>query len=344
MIYLEFTLNFITDSEAGNRLLTEAGYSTEHAIDAVVMLEELCVLSSIIDKITEDYVKGDLLPQRFEVELDVAPMKLHRGQEIDILEDMVNRNVLVPMRDNKYRVMLSSMMNRVFSLTGTDDKDSIRKKISNIRQTDAYLEALDKIEWELVKTVHENVDMKYLDTDSLEATLTPEELLEAFKQAQEAQQKLREVSSDSELVKYGKQFRESIIKMAELIEEEAGRQRKIMIESAIYPRSFIGRRDEPLVKSSWALNPNFRNHPLIVKFQTVIKDNHDTLSDLADRYEDFIREIVDNLGNIYRDESDPEMAEAWKTIDTHAKALKVQALMIEKSVSSMDTLFSDIDT
>ncbi|MBD3405267.1 MAG: hypothetical protein GF411_03910 [Candidatus Lokiarchaeota archaeon] len=338
---MEVTTKFITDSEAGKRLLTDAGYSTEHAIDAVAMLGELCVLSTIVETMTENYERGELLPPRFEVDLDVPPMQLYRGKNIDILEYMVSRNILVPRRGNTYRVMLSSMMNRIFSLTGNDDKESIRKKIKNIRQTEAYLNFLDEVEWELVQTVHENVDAKYLDTDELETMLTPDNLLESFRQAQQAQKKLREVESDKELAKYRTQFREAIESLAENIEKEASRQRKIMVETAIYPRSFIGRRDEPLVRSSWALKPDFKNHPLIIKFQKVIKNNHDTLSELADLYEDYIREVVDGLDSVHRDETDSEMEKHWEKIDTHAKALKVQALMIEKSVSSMDSLFTE---
>ena len=135
---------------------------------------------------------------------------------------------------------------------------------------------------------------------------------------------------------------------------EATDQWQVIRGASSYPRSILNRSGPPLIQSSMSLKPDFEHHPLIAKFQQLIKMNHEKIAQLADVYEDHITQAFDDIKKLpkgiqilellmERFEGLPEVTVikiAWDKIDKHAPALKAQAKMFERLVASMDRLFT----
>jgi len=135
---------------------------------------------------------------------------------------------------------------------------------------------------------------------------------------------------------------------------EATGQWQVILGASTYPRSILNRSGPPLIQSSMSLKPDFKNHPLIEKFQQLIKMNHEKIGLLADVYEDHISEVFDDIKKLpkgiqilellmERFDGLPEVTaiqDAWDQIGKYAPALKAQAKMFEGLVASMDRLFT----
>jgi hypothetical protein len=279
------------------------------------------------------------------------------------------------MGEDNYRVMLSNMMNRLFTITETTHLGSIRNLISELSNSGPIELALDTIEWDLVKCVHEAVDIVYMDVPLLKEIMTPTHLITKFKAAQSLTNRIVEMGGifdgpEKDIIKSFTGFRKgktlcnllkdysyTLVDLAAAVEGEANRQRTVISSVSIYPRSFLGRDTEPLFRCSLSKSPNFRFHPLIIKFQEIIHKNHELLAQLADKYEDNIRETiwginqlpraVDTLAHLEEHvDGLPEidtLKNAWAMIDRYLKTMNVQAQIVEGLVESMDTLFAKLE-
>ena len=348
---MSYAQQFLENPEAAKNLLEQTGYSTNQTFEAIACLGELCVLSVIIKQAFSNHKRGELLPHRFEVELNVGPLNLHRTQNVDLLAKLENCNVLIPIRDCRYRVMLSNMLNRLFLLSAESDTDSIRSRTTGISNKEMLESSLDKLEWEIVRNVHELIDLNYLQIEELETNLVPDGLVTTFSLGHELADTILQKGSKLK-IKDLSRYLESIYGLSNALEEEVKRQRDLIRSFNTYPRSFVGRGTPPLVGSSWNHRPEFRSHPLIKKFLELIKNNHESLATLADKYEDYITEVMDGIQKLPRGieecslfsnkEGIPtieELSNTWSNIEKKSKALSVQAKLVEGLISSIDTLF-----
>lgn len=364
---MEYTTKFLQNSNTGSELLAESGYSTNQLVSAVIGLGELCVLGLAIHHVIQNHVKGDLLPPRFEVELSVDPIKLQRVGEVDLLKSLEDHNVLVSLGNKKYRVMSSSTLNRMFALTAQTGDDSIRGGFSGLGDKGPLEAALDRVEWEIIEAVHDNVDVKYLEVTELENQMKPQELLDELSKAKDLATRIDEFGgwdktqneSTEKLLKNKKfldilkEYFSIIRKLSVIVQAEVEKQKNLIGRFSTYPRSFVGRKTVPLVGSSWNLRPDFRNHPLIQKFLLLIESNHAKLAGLADVYEDYIREFADGVKNlpggidilVATDDLNlnlptiDEMKSNWDKIARASDALLGQAKFVEVYLASIDTLF-----
>ncbi len=366
---LRYAEHFLKDPEAAKNLLTETGYSTNQALEVVTRIGELCVLSEILNQFVVDHVPGDNLPHRFEVEISITPLQLHRTQEVDLAKSLEDCNVLIPLREGQYRAMLSSTLNRLFSLTAEDSPESIRGGFSGFSNTALFESSLDEIEWDIVRVVHEAIDRKYLHIEDLELGMVPHDLVTKFSASREiadmiesdggiidgAPDEIADSILNSETLKPDilVTYHNSILQMADAVEKEVERQRNLIRSFNIYPRSFVGRRSPPLAGSSWNHRPDFKSHPLIRKFLEVIKENHEHLAMLADKYEDYITEVAEGVKLLPRGigavslfvdidgmHEASNLQTTWTSIEQKTAGLSVQAKMVENLISSMDTLFA----
>ncbi len=369
---MSYSSKFLESGDSARDLLLEAGYASAAAIEAVTKISELCIYVNLVGKVASDHQKGEPLPPHFETEVDIKPIKLRGSSSINLVEELENRNVLVP-RSGKYRVMLSNMMNRIFSLTSNNGSDSIRSTISNLHDVAKFSNALETVEWELVTAIHDNVDIKYLDIPALEANKVPKALLENMESITELANQMVEQdidlndSSDSliKIMTKGDQsssnmrilerYLSSIQKLSVQIEDE-GKERWRVIQGATrYPQSILNRSGPPLIKSSWHLKPDFRNHPLIEKFKNLMSTNLEFIIGIITMYEGFITDIVDqvsklprgtNLVNTLRERnpvlpSGEEMTDWWTCIEKQAPGLKAQLKLLTSLISNADSLFQN---
>ena len=247
--------------------------------------------------------------------------------------------------------MLSNMLNRLFLLSAESDTDSIRSRTTGISNKEMLESSLDKLEWEIVRNVHELIDLNYLQIEELETNLVPDGLVTTFSLGHELADTILQKGSKLK-IKDLSRYLESIYGLSNALAEEVKRQRDLIRSFNTYPRSFVGRGTPPLVGSSWNHRPEFRSHPLIKKFLELIKNNHESLATLADKYEDYITEVMDGIQKLPRGieecslfsnkEGIPtieELSNTWSNIEKKSKALSVQAKLVEGLISSIDTLF-----
>ncbi|MHA1943431.1 MAG: hypothetical protein ACW96M_03445 [Candidatus Thorarchaeota archaeon] len=368
---MEYTEEFLNNRDVAIKLVADVGYSTNQTLSAVAGLGELCTLALVLKQAVTGHERGTLLPHRFEVSLTVKPFRLQRTHEVNPLEALETHNVLISLGNEKYRAMLSSMLNRVFMLTAQNGPESIRSNLSGLGNTVPLESALDKIESEIVQTVHDSVDVNYLEIDTLDTQMTPQILLNTLRSSKEFAAKLVEVgvnidgpnedsslsldqiSLDSAEFKLIADYFRSVIFLASLVDIEVKRQKELISKFSIYPRSFVGRKTTPLIGSSWNHRSDFRSHPIISKFLKLIEDNHERLAKLADLYEDYVRELVETVEHLPRGidavsmlktpmeglPNSGELRVAWDLIQHKSAALWGQAKFIEAYVASIDTLF-----
>ncbi|UCE09313.1 MAG: hypothetical protein JSW61_10075 [Candidatus Thorarchaeota archaeon] len=363
---------FFSDRSVVQDLLDEGGVQLEPLRAVISQIGRLCAISQIIDKMAQDHVAGDLLPLRFEIELTLPPISILRSETVDVMKEFEDSSVLVSLGGGRYRVMLSVLMNTLFGLSSSKGEDSIEQTISRFNNPEPFKKALESVQWEIIRSVHEHIDLKYLALDSLEQTLPPSNLVEVGNASKSILERIaasegfgedlefemtraaRKLRTDSGLLEVMKEYIVSLSVVSAAVKREANRQWDIMRDIVSYPRSFLARKKEPLVKSSWSLSPDFRSHPLIVKYQELIAENHSTLARLADVYEDHIADAVETIGAFpkcldlhvalmrrFPDlPSEQDFKSTWDQIDTQCRALLVQANLIESVVSSMDSLFA----
>ncbi len=361
---MEYIKSFIDDANVRIALLEEGGFQQEPAKAVLEKLGQLCAIGVVVEQLTQNHTPGDSLPLRFEVSLDIPPMKISGTKTIDVMQIFEDANLIVPLSGNSYRVMLSSLMNTLFSLSTEGESGSVRHEIRRINHPDPFLQALDTAELEIIGQIHDSIDMKYLDVVSVEQTLTPSLLLDATKAAVEALAKsgvdsakgLVDLASkrrpDKTIIENLVAYVKSIMMLSTAISQEASRQWEIMQAVATYPRSFLARKTEPLFRSGRSSVEGFRNHPLMVKFEELVRKNHIILSNLGKTYRNHIESVTQDIPRLPKshemlvaltkhseDLPDEEsFAAAWVAIDTHSQALLVQAQLVQSVVASMDTL------
>lgn len=363
---MEHTTKFLQNNTA-SELLAESGYSTNQLVSAVKGLGELCVLGIVIHHVVQNHVKGDLLPPRFEVDLPIQPIKLQRVGEVNLLKSLEEYNVIISLGNQRYRVMLSATLNRMFALTAQTGEDYIRSGFSGFGDKGPLEAALDRVEWEIIEAVHDNVDIKYLEVTELENQMKPQELLNMLSKANDLATTIDELGgwettpdeSTKKLLKNKKllgalnEYFSIINNLSSIVQTEVKTQKNLIRRFSTYPRSFVGRKSVPLVGSSWNLRPDFRNHPLIQKFLLLIESNHAKLAGLADIYEDYIREFVEGVKNLPSSfdaliaiedlnldfPTAAEMKSIWNKITRASDALLGQAKFVEVYLASIDTLF-----
>ncbi|MDF1538951.1 MAG: hypothetical protein P1Q69_08610 [Candidatus Thorarchaeota archaeon] len=367
---MTYSSDFLAREDAARNLLLEAGYSSAAAISAVTKLTELCLYVGLVKTMAVQHVKGENLPSQFDAEISVKPIKLRGSDTVDVVRELEDKNVLV-LRGGKHRVMLSNMMNRVFSLTAESGIDSIRQDVSKLHDTETFMDALDTIEWELVSMIHENIDLKYLDIVTLAENETPIELIEAVEigLAQALQLKLRGIDLEdtseemTKLMTKGSDGKENMEMLTEYLSQiksisEAlvyeGKQRWTVIQGATsYPRSLLNRANPPLIKSSWFLNPEFHSHPITQKFQDLMCTNQESIKKIVSTYESHISRVIDRISLLHRGghlveplrekaEHLPtyeEISGYWEIIDKQGNGLKAQSKLLEGVVSRMESLF-----
>jgi hypothetical protein len=364
---MDYTTKFLQNSNTASELLAESGYSTNQLVSAVTGLGELCVLGLAIQHVVQNHAKGDLLPPRFEIELPIEPIKLQRVGEVDLLKALEENNVLISLGNQRYRVMLSTTLNRLFTLTAQTGDDSIRSGLTGFGDQGPLDAALNKVEWEIIEVVHDNVDVKYLEVTELETQMKPQELLNTLSKANDLATTIDELGGwetaqdesidklmkNKKLVGLLSEYFNLITNLSVVVQNEVEKQKILIGRFSTYPRSFVGRKSVPIVGSSWNHNPDFRNHPLIQKFLLLIESNHTKLAGLADIYEDYIREFVDGVKNLSLGietldaihESNPnfpsptEIKSIWDKIARASEALLGQAKFVEIYLASIDTLF-----
>ena len=364
---MDYTTKFLQNSNTASELLAESGYSTNQLVSAVTGLGELCVLGLAIQHVVQNHVKGDLLPPRFEVEFSFKPIKLQRVGDVDLLKFLEDQNVLVSLGNQKYRAMLSTTLNRLFALTAQTGADSIRSGLSGFGDKGPLETALDRVEWEIIEVVHNNIDVKYLEIAELEIQMKPQELLNTLSKANDLVRTIEELhgwdasqdESMSKLLKDKKllgslsEYFNMITNLSVVVQTEVEKQKNLIRRFSTYPRSFIGRKTVPLVGSSWNHDPDFRNHPLIQKFLLLIESNHAKLAGLADIYEDYIRDFAEGVKNLPAGietlyvitENNPsfpsldKMKSIWNELSHASEALFGQAKFVEVYLASIDTLF-----
>jgi len=123
-----------------------------------------------------------------------------------------------------------------------------------------------------------------------------------------------------------------------------------------YPRSFLARNHEPLVKSYWSFKPEFREHPLMIKFQELIQKNHTRITETVDIYQRRIEEIKQRISKMprcfdvlplmrQRNSKLPTPSnyeKKWNEIMDEFSGLGSQLDVMKDLVSSMDSLFVSI--
>lgn len=364
---MTYSDDFLKNRNSASELLAESGYSTNQMVSAVKGLGELCVLALVIRQAIQNHIKGDLLPPRFEVDLQVEPIKLQRVGEVNLIESLENHNVVISLGQQRYRAMLSATLNRLFALTAKTGDDSIRRGFSGYGDKGPLEAALDRVEWEIIEAVHDNVDVKYLEVTDLENQMKPKELLDILSKANDLATVIDELGgwettpgeSTKKLLKNKKllgalnEYFSIINNLSTIVQTEVENQKNLIGRFSTYPRSFVGRKSVPLVGSSWNLRPDFRNHPLIQKFLLLIESNHAILAGLADVYEDYIREFVEGVKNLPSSfdaliaiedanldfPTAAEMKSIWDKITRASDALLGQAKYVEVYLASIDTLF-----
>ncbi len=364
---MNYTDDFLQNRNAASDLLTESGYSTNQMVSAVKKLGELCVLSLVIRQAVQNHIKGEFLPPRFEVDLPIEPIKLQRVGEVDLIESLESHNVVISLGQQRYRAMLSTTLNRMFALTALTGDDSIRSGLSGFGEKGPLEAALDRVEWEIIEAVHDNIDVKYLEVTELENQMKPQELLDVLSKANDLVTTIDDLGgwettpdeSTKKLLKNKKllgalsEYFSIINNLSTIVQNEVETQKNLIGQFSTYPRSFVGRKSVPLVGSSWNLKPDFRNHPLIQKFLLLIESNHAKLAGLADIYEDYIREFVEGVKNLPSSfdalvaiedlnldfPTVAEMKSIWDKITRSSDALLGQAKFVEVYLASIDTLF-----
>jgi hypothetical protein len=368
---VEYSEEFLNNGNVATKLLADVGYSTNQTLSAVAGIGELCLLALVLKQAVTDHERGTLIPHRFEVNLTEKPLRLQRNHEVNLIETLETYNVLISLGNERYRAMLSSMLNRVFMLTAQNGPESIRSNLSGLGDIDPLESALDKIESEIVQTVHDSVDVNYLEIVALDTQMTPQELLNTLRSLKEFSAKLVEVgvnidspnedssvslnqmSVDSTEFKMIADYFRLVMDLAALVDIEVNRQKELISKFSIYPRSFVGRKTTPLIGSSWNHRSDFRDHPIIRKFLKLIEDNHERLANLADIYEDYVRELFETVEQLPRGfnavskletpmkglPSSDDLRVTWDLIQNKSAALWGQAKFIEAYVASMDTLF-----
>lgn len=367
---MDYTTKFLQNSNTASELLAQSGYSTNQLVSAVKGLGELCVLGLTIQQIVQNHTRGDLLPPRFEIELSIKPIKLQRIGEVDLLKSLEEHNVLISLGNHKYRAMLSTTLNRLFALTAQTGDDFISSGLSGFGDQGPLETALSRVEWEIIEVVHDNIDVKYLEVTELETQMKPQELLDTLSKANELAIKIDELDGwvtiqdestikllkDKKLVAILSEYFSIISNLSVQVQTAVETQKNLIGRFSTYPRSFVGRKNVPLVGSSWNNRPDFKDHPLIQKFLLLIESNHTKLAGLADIYEDYIREFADGIKNLphgietldVMDGSDPtfptsdEIKSTWEKITRASDALLGQAKFVEVYLASMDTLFKQI--
>ena len=355
---------FLDSRTAAKDLLSETGYSTDQAASAVAGIGELCVLSSILRQMIKGHEKGELLPPRSEVSLSVEPIKLQRTEEVNLLKSLEECNAIVSLGSQKYRAMLSTTLNRLFALTARNARDSIRSSFSGIGDSGPLESALERVEWEIVESVHDHIDAKYLEIDELESQMIPKRLIDLLEQATRIVKSLDEIGGwtmkeegllSAPAIDMVKAYFNSVRELSRVLQDEVEKQKILIGRFNVYPRSFVGRKTAPLAGSSWNLRSDFKDHPLIQKFLLLIESNHAKLAHLADVYEDHVTAFVNGLKNLpdgvriletLNESVDdlPAVADIqddWSLIKKRAASLIGQAKFVEVYVASMDTLFPE---
>ena len=362
---MDYTTKFLQNSNTASELLLESGYSTNQLVSAVKGLGELCVLGLAIQHVVQNHVKGDLLPPRFEIELPIEPIKLQRTGELDLLKSLEDHNVLISLGHQKYRAMSSATLNRLFALTALTGDESIRNGFSGFGDQGPLEAALNRVEWEIIEVVHDNIDEKYLEVNELETHMKPQELLTTLASAHELAAQIKELGGwedtqnestknalkDKKLSGKLKEYFSIISELSTRVQTEVEKQKNLIGRFSTYPRSFVGRKNVPLVGSSWNNRPDFKGHPLIQKFLLLIESNHSKLAGLADIYEDYIRDFAEGVKNLpagidtlaAMDGSDlptsEQMKSTWDKINRASDSLLGQATFVEVYLASIDTLF-----
>jgi len=362
---MEYITKFLQNSNTATELLAESGYSTNQLVSAVRGLGELCVLGLVIQHVVQNHVKGELMPPKFEVELAIEPIKLQRSGNVDLLKLLEEQNIIISLGNHRYRVMLSATLNRLFALTSQTGEVSIRSGLSGLGDKGPLEAALDRVEWEIIEVVHDNIDVKYLEVGELETQMKPQELLTALAKAYDLSNQIdtlggwddthnestKNLLNDEKILDKLKKYFSIISELSTLVQTEVEKQKNLIGKFSIYPRSFVGRKNVPLVGSSWNNRPDFKVHPLIQKFILLIESNHAILANLADAYEDYIREFVEDVKNLptgidtleTTNNSDfptsDEMKSTWEKITRASDALLGQAKFVEVYLASIDTLF-----
>ncbi len=361
---------FLANEDAARELLLEGGYSSAAATDAVMKIGELCICTELIGQLASDYQRGEQMPAHFDVQLDVKPIHLRGSDNVNLIEELENRNVLVP-RGNSHRVMLSNLMNHIFTLTADTGDNSIRYTVSRLHESQKFLDALDILEWDLVNSIHHDIDMKYLDVDALQNDMVPELLLGTIEtaliiadslcsrgiQIDNISEVLLNVllkgSDKKENLKMLEDYFAIIKKNAEYLEEEGKSGWKTLQGATKYPQSILNRFGPPLIKSSWHLKSGFSTHPLIEKFKELLRANLDLISQFVLAYESHITEYVAKVETLPRGielvehvnglapslPTSDELTTHWELITKHAAALKAQSRLLGNIVSSVDSLF-----
>ncbi len=367
---MTYSSDFLANEDSARNLVLDAGYSSKAAISAATKLAELCIYVGLIRNMASEHIRDENLPSHFEAEISLSPIKLRGSSTVDLVQNLIEGNVVVP-RGNKHRVMLSNLMNRVFTITSETSQDSIRQDIENLHDTEKFLDALETIEWELVSGLHENIDLKYLDIPSLEANQSPSEIIQFTNTATSLAFSIKERTIDlsessdiqKKLMTKGSESKENmriltdylaiVKKLSEALAAEGTQRWKVLGGASSYPRSLMNRSGPPLIKSSWILKPEFRSHPLVSKFQSLFGANHDAITKIIKTYETHIGEINEKVNKLpqgvslisllrEKNESLPEpevVSEYWDVIRKHCAGLKVQSKLLGKLVSNMDTLF-----
>ncbi len=369
---MSYSSKFLETGDAARELLLEAGYASAAAIEAVKKLGELCIYVGLVRKIASEHIKGESLPAHFESVVDIKPIKLRGSDSVNLLDDLESRNVLVP-RSGAYRVMLSNMMNRVFSLTATAGPESVRSDISNLHDVTKFSNALETIEWELVSAIHDNIDVKYLDIPSLEKNKIPTELLQTMEMISNLAKKINEQAIDlnesseylikqltkgnqgTENMRLLESYFNSIENLSEQIDMESKERWKVIQGATRYPQSILNRNGPPLIKSSWHLKPDFRNHPLIDKFKNLMNTNLEFIVGIITMYNGFITDVVERVMQLPRGtklveslrDTNPSLPapdsinEWWSCIEKQAPGLTAQLKLLNNLILNVDSLFQN---
>ncbi len=371
---MTYSSDFLANEDSARNLVLEAGYSSAAAISAATKLAELCIYVGLVRKMASEHVKGENLPSHFEAEISVNPIKLRGSTTVDLLQNLEEGNVLVS-RSSKYRVMLSNLMNRVFSLTASSGEASIRSDVEKLHDNETFIDALDTIEWELVSGIHENIDLKYLDVDSLAENKIPRDLLlvmgkidvlasllrqneiDLDETSEHLVKSLTKGSAGKENIQILRDYLQEIGTLSDVLSAEGTKRWEIVRGASAYPRSLLNRSGPPLIKSSWHLKPDFRNHPLIMKYQDFMGVNQESISDIVSTYEGHISQVIDRISHLPRgtslisilrekDDTIPSsetMNERWNIVDKHGPGLRAQSKLLGRLVSNIDVLFEQKD-
>ncbi len=369
---MSYSSKFLESEDSARELLLSTGYASSAAVKAITGLSELCVHATLIGQLLTSYECGESLPVQFDAEVNIAPIKLRGSTEVDILDLLESRNVLVR-RSTKYRVILSNMMNRIFSLTATTGDDSIREITSNLHDQTKFMNALETIEWELITSIHDSIDTKFLDIPALEQYKVPVDLIQVVNEVQKYADAMRSSAINLDLVSdytltmvlkghQGKMNREllksyltSIKNLAQALENEARDRWRIIQSATRYPKSLLNRNDPPLIRSSWHLKPDFRNHPLVEKFKQLLNRNFQVIQDILNHYKQHIDSVAELCSSLPRGallldrlkEEDPEipssdeMTAVWENLDKQITGLTAQVKLFSTLIQNADTLFQN---